>query len=77
MRMETDYEEEKQRENYFLPIAGGHIHFNAFPVFLDGTQFIYDKQGNYDGADTMAGPAITIWIISGMPLRGRLFPDIS
>ena len=54
MRMETDYEEEKQRENYFLPIAGGHIHFNAFPVFLDGTQFIYDKQGNYDGADTMA-----------------------
>lgn len=54
MRMETDYEEEKQRENYFLPIAGGHIHFDAFPVFLDGTQFIYDKQGNYDGADTMA-----------------------
>ena len=32
----------------FLYIALRHINTDAVPFFLDGAEFIYDKQGNHD-----------------------------
>ena len=49
MRMESNHEKKEQRETYYLYFAIRYIRSDAVPVFLDGTQFLYDKSGNYDG----------------------------
>ena len=54
MRMEIDYEEEKQRKNNILSIAVGDFCPDAVSFFLDGPERLYDKQRDNDSTDTVA-----------------------
>ncbi len=55
MRMEIDYEEEKQRKNNILSIAVGDFCPDAVSFFLDGPERLYDKQRDNDSTDPVAG----------------------
>ena len=55
MRMEIDYEEEKQRKNNILSIAVGDFCSDVVSFFLDGPECFYDKQRDNDSTDPVAG----------------------
>ena len=56
MRMEIDYEEEKQRKNNILSIAVGD--FCPVSFFLDGPERLYDKQRDNDSTDPVAAKSL-------------------
>lgn len=58
MRMEIDYEEEKQRKNNILSIAVGDFCSDAVSFFLDGPECFYDKQRDNDSTDPVAAKSL-------------------
>ena len=58
MRMEIDYEEEKQRKNNILSIAVGDFCSDVVSFFLDGPECFYDKQRDNDSPDPVAAKSL-------------------
>ena len=58
MRMEIDYEEEKQRKNNILSIAVGDFCPDDVSFFLDGPERLYDKQRDNDSTDPVAAKSL-------------------